>query len=43
MGMELTATIYQWAGNQELRYINEQGIRSCDVTMGKELGAMIYQ
>ena len=41
MGMELTATIYQWAGNQELRYINGYGIRRYDVSMGRELGATI--
>ena len=31
MGMELTATIYQW------------GIRSYDISMGMELGATMYQ
>ena len=43
MRSELEATIYQWAGNQELIYINEQGIKSYDMAMSRELGATINQ
>jgi hypothetical protein len=35
MGMELAATY--------IRYINGQGIRNYEISMSRELGAVIYQ
>ena len=37
MGRELGAMMNQWVWNQQLRYINELGIRSYDISMSWEL------
>ena len=39
MRRELGATINQWVWKQQLRYINELGIKSYDISMTWELGA----